>query len=661
MRTSCFRYALAVPVVLSLGASCTLDFDRFEPSDTDSRCTPGETSPCYDADAATENVGMCTAGSATCLEDGSAFGPCEKQVTPVEEDCDTAGDDDCDGQINETDAGCSCTPGALVSCYPGPEKTEGVGHCVAGQKMCKPDGLSETVCFGHVVPRLEECGTIEDDDCDGQSNEGCPTWGARFGGTSYDWVYALHVQDDGGLIFAGEFISPSIDFGGGNIERKGDRDAFIVKLNDEGDHVFSKTLWNPKADGEVTINDIAVDQDGNIYAIGNFTTGELMPAPWNSPVLETLSEEAAFVVQFNSAGDLQWSKKFDGGPDATFSASGRAIAVYDQDTLIAAGSFEGTLDLGNAVGGSSSASSTASAGGAATGTGSGSTSGAGGSSSASSTASAGGSEGGLPDLTSENRDGWYAAMDMNQGSLDWVHQLEGPYHDAIEDVVVDGTSIILGGTIGGDAFVSKFNAPGYAAAMWTRNVVGSGNQKVGALALDGSDIVAFGDVNKFFKLDDFNEKEALPASPAEDTDVFVLKLASDGSTLFANHYVGPGRQECQYQNCDVFVDAAHQIWFGAAHYGSVDYGGQVIDALGNKEDWAIVALDASGNTVRAYRFGAKTDDDPRAIGADGQGNIYLAGDCDGPMDVGDNLILSPISSYSNDDICLVKLPGQLVP
>jgi hypothetical protein len=87
----------------------------------------------------------------------------------------------------------------------------------------------------------------------------------------------------------------------------------------------------------------------------------------------------------------------------------------------------------------------------------------------------------------------------------------------------------------------------------------------------------------------------------------------------------------------------------------------VIDALGDEEDWALVALDASGNTVRAYRFGAKTDDDPRAIGADGQGNIYLAGDCVDPMDVGDNLILSPTTSYSSDDLCLIKLPGQLAP
>jgi hypothetical protein len=594
---------------------------------------------------------MCSAGLTTCLEDGSAFGPCEKQVLPVDEDCDTAGDDNCDGQSNETDAGCSCVPGALVSCYPGPEKTEGVGHCVAGQKMCKPDGLSETVCFGHVVPRLEECGTIEDDDCDGQSNEGCPTWGARFGGTSSDWVYALHVQDDGGLIFAGEFKSPSIDFGGGKIYRKGSSDAFIVKLDDKGDHVFSTTLWSSDDKGYVTINDIAVDQAGNIYAIGNFTTGELMPAPSNNMPSATQAKEAAFVVQFNSDGDLQWSKKFDGGPDTMFSGSGRAIAVYDQYTLVAAGTFEGTLYLGNAVGGT----------GAATGTGSGSTSGAGGSSSASSTASAGGSEGGLPDLTSENRDGWYAAMDMSQGSLNWVHQLEGPYHDAIEDVVVDGTSIILGGTIGNDAFVSKFDATDYAAAIWTRNVIGSGNQKVGALALDGSDIVAFGDVDGFFELKVFEDKKESPESESEGTDVFVLKLASNGSTLFANHYVGPAAQECQSQNCDVFVDEEHQIWFGAAHYGSVDYGGQVINALGDEEDWAIVALDANGNTVRAYRFGAKTDDDPRAIGADDQGNIYLAGDCSGPMDVGDNLILSPMSSYSKDDICLVKLSGQLVP
>jgi hypothetical protein len=37
---------------------------------------------------------------------GTAYGPCQGQVVPVTETCNTTGDDDCDGQVNESGAGC---------------------------------------------------------------------------------------------------------------------------------------------------------------------------------------------------------------------------------------------------------------------------------------------------------------------------------------------------------------------------------------------------------------------------------------------------------------------------------------------------------------------------------------------------------------------------
>lgn len=52
---------------------------------------------CYDGPAGTAGVGACKAGVATCLMDGSGFGPCQGQIIPQVEDCQTAADEDCDG------------------------------------------------------------------------------------------------------------------------------------------------------------------------------------------------------------------------------------------------------------------------------------------------------------------------------------------------------------------------------------------------------------------------------------------------------------------------------------------------------------------------------------------------------------------------------------
>lgn len=70
-------------------------------------CSPGTIESCYSGPAATKDVGPCVAGTRTCQDDGSKFGPCTGEVTPVAERCDTAVDDDCDGTTNEDCASCA--------------------------------------------------------------------------------------------------------------------------------------------------------------------------------------------------------------------------------------------------------------------------------------------------------------------------------------------------------------------------------------------------------------------------------------------------------------------------------------------------------------------------------------------------------------------------
>lgn len=64
-------------------------------------CTPGTTQDCYSGPAGTEGVGTCTKGTQTCKDDGSDWGPCEGEVDPVAEDCNSFGDEDCNGKIND--------------------------------------------------------------------------------------------------------------------------------------------------------------------------------------------------------------------------------------------------------------------------------------------------------------------------------------------------------------------------------------------------------------------------------------------------------------------------------------------------------------------------------------------------------------------------------
>ncbi len=71
-----------------------------------------------------------------------------------------------------------CTPGASVTCYTGPDGTEGMGICAAGWRTCLPDGKALSECAGQVLPTESEiCGNGLDDDCNGVVDgvyEGCP-------------------------------------------------------------------------------------------------------------------------------------------------------------------------------------------------------------------------------------------------------------------------------------------------------------------------------------------------------------------------------------------------------------------------------------------------------------------------------------------------------
>src|SRR5687767_13088024 len=58
-------------------------------------CAPGSAMECYSGPPGTEGVGICTAGVAECLADGSGFGPCVGEVVPAAEDCATLANEDC--------------------------------------------------------------------------------------------------------------------------------------------------------------------------------------------------------------------------------------------------------------------------------------------------------------------------------------------------------------------------------------------------------------------------------------------------------------------------------------------------------------------------------------------------------------------------------------
>jgi hypothetical protein len=64
-------------------------------------CVPSSTQACYSGPNGTQDVGICKAGTQTCLPDGSAYGACQGEVVPTAESCANPGDENCNGQADE--------------------------------------------------------------------------------------------------------------------------------------------------------------------------------------------------------------------------------------------------------------------------------------------------------------------------------------------------------------------------------------------------------------------------------------------------------------------------------------------------------------------------------------------------------------------------------
>ena len=80
-------------------------------------------------------------------------------------------------------------------------------------------------------------------------------WQKTYDGSNYDWAYSIQQTKDGGYIVAGETNS----FGAG------DRDVYIIKLDENGNKVWEKTFGGS---GDDYARSIQQTNDGGYIVVG---------------------------------------------------------------------------------------------------------------------------------------------------------------------------------------------------------------------------------------------------------------------------------------------------------------------------------------------------------------------------------------------------------
>lgn len=112
-------------------------------------------------DCDTGFTGVCAEGRTVCE---SGLLGCSARTVGSAEVCDNL-DNDCDGAVDEDDAGEPLTR----DCYDGDASLLGIGVCTSGLQTCSTGGYS--ACQGQVLATTELCDEL-DNDCDGSPDEG---------------------------------------------------------------------------------------------------------------------------------------------------------------------------------------------------------------------------------------------------------------------------------------------------------------------------------------------------------------------------------------------------------------------------------------------------------------------------------------------------------
>ena len=483
-----------------------------------------------------------------------------------------------------------CTPGQVVTCYSGPSTTEGIGVCKAGLKECSANGTYGP-CMGEVTPLPEDCSTPQDDDCDGLAPtcKGTLMWAKHFGDANDQHPTAVAVDSQGNVIVAGYFEGEAA-FGTTPLVSTGGRDAFLVKFNASGTHLWSRRFGD--ADDQIATG-VAVDPTDNIVLVGDFSGsidfgGGALVAQKPPGIITT----DVFVAKFAPDSTPLWSSQY--GDANNQSVSG--VAIDSESNIVVTGAFAGEVDFGGEA-----------------------------------LVSAGGTD-------------IFVARFDKLGALLWSARFGDAANQVARGVAFDSSNnAFLAGTFDGmldfgtgaitsaggtDAFIAKLAASN--TFEWFTRGGDKSDQSVAAVAADsaGNVIVA----GAFAGSVGFG---ASPLMSAGAQDIFVAKLADSSIPSWSGRYGDASDQVATA----VGVDHQGSVLVAGNFSGAVNFGGDTLASLGGT-DVFVTKLDSGGNHSWSKRFGNGDDQEASAAAFDSNGNGIVVGSFRGAVDFGGGLLTS---------------------
>lgn len=166
---------------------------------------------------------------------------------------------------------------------------------------------------------------------------GAFVWGKRYGDLAPQQGKSIAVDQAGNVLVTGDFYS-KVDFGGGPMLSGGATDAYVVKLDTNGNFLWNKRFGDA---ANQTSTSIAVDAAGNAVITGTLNGA----ADFGGGVLTSAGLGDVFIAKLDSSGNHLWSKRFGDASDQL----GTGVATSPTGNVVVTGYLSGgALSFGGA-------------------------------------------------------------------------------------------------------------------------------------------------------------------------------------------------------------------------------------------------------------------------------------------------------------------------
>jgi hypothetical protein len=167
---------------------------------------------------------------------------------------------------------------------------------------------------------------------------GSHLWSKRYGTNMQNGVDDVATTAGGDIVFVGSYAT-TINFGGSDLVATGGIDGYVVQLDQDGNHEWSRAFQSA---GNETATKVVTLSDGSVWAAGTFDTAVNLNGVAGTEISPTSTGNDLLLVKYNSSGSYQTAKAFNGTSITTV----YDMAVGFDDGIVISGSYTGSLFFG---------------------------------------------------------------------------------------------------------------------------------------------------------------------------------------------------------------------------------------------------------------------------------------------------------------------------